>query len=252
MNDGVSLAISFVWVAAVVAVAEGLRRGGRVSFDVSRKIIHIGIGTWILPTVLLFHSRWLAAAPPAVFTLVNLLSLRFRWTKSMDAEAGSNAGTVWFPLSFMVLILSLWSAEGGKAAACAGLLALAWGDAAAALVGRRWGRHRYRAGDGWRSIEGSAAMFFFSALGIAVAGQAAMYAAGHGAGQVAGLAAGHAVGHAVGSATATLPYGLPFVAVGAVAATLLEAVGRRGSDNFLVPVGTAMLLWGLGQVLPIG
>jgi dolichol kinase len=43
-----------------------------------------------------------------------------------------------------------------------------------------------------------------------------------------------------------------FLATVAVAATLLEAVGRRGSDNFLVPVGTALLLWGLGMVLPMG
>jgi phytol kinase len=227
LNDGLALVLSFVWVPAVVAVAEGLRRSGRVSFGVSRKIIHIGIGTWILPTVLLFHSRWLAAAPPALFTLLNALSLRFRWTKSMDAEAGSNAGTVWFPFSFTVLILGLWGVEGGKAAACAGLLALAWGDAAAAVIGQRWGRHRYRTGDGWRSLEGSAAMLVFSSLAIVAAGAS------------------------IASMTGAHPYGLTRVAAGAVAATLLEAAGRRGSDNFLVPVGTALLLWGLGLVLPM-
>ena len=228
MNDGLALALSFVWIPAVVGVAEGLRRGDRISFGLSRKIIHVGIGTWILPTVLLFHSRWLAAAPPALFTLLNFLSYRYRWTKSMDAEAGSNAGTVWFPLSFAVLILGLWGVEGGKAAACAGLLALAWGDAAAAVVGQRWGRHRYRTGGGWRSLEGSAAMLVFSSLAIAAAGVAAS------------------------STTGAHPYGLARVVVVAVVATLLEAAGRRGSDNFLVPVGTALLLWGLGLLLPMG
>ena len=151
--------------------------------------------------MLLFHSRWLAAAPPALFTLVNFLSLRFRWTKSMDAEAGSNAGTVWFPFSFAMLILGLWGVEGGKAAACAGLLVLAWGDAAAAVIGRRWGRHRYRAGDGWRSLEGSAAMLVFSAVAIAVAGVA-----------VASRAGSH-------------PYGPARVAAVAVVATLLRGGG---------------------------
>jgi phytol kinase len=228
LNDGLAFALSFVWVAVVVAVSEGLRRGGRVSFGISRKIIHVGIGTWILPTVLLFHSRWLAAAPPALFTLLNFLSLRFRWTKSMDAEAGSNAGTVWFPFSFALLILGLWGREGGKAAICAGLLALAWGDAAAALIGYRWGRHRYRAGDTWRSLEGSAAMLVFSALAVTVAGVATASTAGG------------------------RPYSVAQVAAGAVVATLLEAAGRRGSDNFLVPVGTALFLWGLGLILPMG
>jgi phytol kinase len=228
LSDGLPLLLSFAWVAVVVGIAEVLRRDGRVSFDVSRKIIHIGIGSWILPTVLLFHSRWMAAAPPALFTLVNLLSLRFRWTKSMDAEAGSNAGTVWFPLSFTVLLLVLWGVEGGRTAVCAGLLALAWGDAAAALVGRRWGRHRYRTGDGWRSFEGSAAMLLFSLAAIIVAGRF------------------------VGSSEGLAPYGVARVLAGAVAATFLEAAGRRGFDNFLVPVGTAMLLWGLGRIIPMG
>ena len=65
MNDIWGIVLSIVYVLIVVGVAEGLRRSGRVSFDLSRKIIHVGIGSWILPTVLIFHSRLAAAAPPA-------------------------------------------------------------------------------------------------------------------------------------------------------------------------------------------
>ena len=224
MNDWAVLGVSFVYVLLVVGAAEGLRRARLVSFDLSRKIIHIGIGTWILPTVLLFHSRWLAALPPAVFVLLNLLSLRFRWTRAMDADAGSNIGTVLFPLSFVILLLGFWGAPGGRAATCSGLLALAWGDAAAALIGLRWGRHRYRAGSGWRSLEGSAAMLVFSLLAIFVSG----------------LAVG------------PHPYAPLLILGGALVASLLEATGRRGADNLLVPLGTALFLWGIGRLLPIG
>ncbi len=220
MTDAAALGVSFVYVVAVVGAAEGLRRGGVVSFDLSRKIIHIGVGTWVLPTVLLFHSGFVAAAPPAVFVVLNVLSLRGKWTRAMDAEAGSNIGTVLFPLSFMILLLVLWNLAGGKAAIAAGILSLAWGDAAAALIGKAWGRHRYRVGEGWRSFEGSAAMFAFSALGIAVAG----------------LVVGP---HA---------YRAGAVLAAAVLATLLEAGSRRGLDNLLVPIGTAALLWGIGRL----
>ena len=217
MSDGVALGLSFVYVLAVVGLAEWLRRSGRISFDLSRKIIHIGIGTWILPTVLLFHSRWAAATPPAIFVLLNLLSLRGKWSQAMDAEAGANLGTVLFPLSFVLLLLTLWDAAAGKAAIAAGLLSLAWGDAAAALIGLRWGRHRYRVGKSHRSLEGSAAMFVFSSLAVAVAGS---------------LAGPH-------------PYTLVSIARAAALATLLEAASRRGTDNLLVPLGTAYLLWGV-------
>ncbi len=219
MTDGYALLISLAYVMVIVGAAEALRRGGRVSFGVSRKIIHVGIGTWILPTLLLFDSRWIAASPPALFVLLNLLSLRGRWTRAMDAEAGSNVGTVLFPLSFVLLIVPFWAIPGGRAATAAGILCLAWGDAAAALVGQRWGRHRYRAGEGWRSVEGSAAMFVCSLAAVAVAG------------------------FAVGP-----PFGLLPVVLGAAVATGLEAVGRRGADNLMVPVGTTLFLWGLGQI----
>lgn len=219
MSDLRALGISFIYVLLVVGLAEGLRRTGRVSFDHSRKIIHIGIGTWILPTVLIFDSRLWAALPPAVFTAMNLLSLRNKWSRAMDAEAGENAGTVFFPLSFVLLILPLWGSPAGKAAITAGILSMAWGDAAAALIGRRWGRRRYRAGRNWRTMEGSAAMVAVSALAIAVAGRA------------------------VGS-----PFPWQLVAGGAVLAGLLEGASRKGADNLLVPLGTGYALWGALQL----
>lgn len=223
MTDALALLISFVFVPGVVAAVEALRRSERLSFDLSRKCVHVAIGTWILPTTLLFHSRWWAAFPPAVFVLLNLLSLRGRWTRAMDAEAGGNLGTVLFPLSFVLLLATLWDEPGGRAAICGGLLALAWGDAAAALIGIRWGAHRYRAGPGWRSLEGSAAMFVFSAIAVFVAG------AVHG-----------------------IPYPWWWVFATALAATLLEASGRRGTDNLVVPLGTSLLLWGYGRWAAFG
>jgi phytol kinase len=218
LSDWGWLGISFLYVILMVGLAEGLRRGGLVSFDLSRKIIHVSIGTWIIPTVLLFHSRWFALTPPAIFILLNLLSLRGRWSKAMDAEAGANLGTVLFPLSFVILLAALWDREGGRAAAAAGILTLAWGDAAAALIGIRWGRHRYRVGAGWRSLEGSAAMFVFSLVGVAVAG----------------------------ALVGPRPYPWIWVAVSAGIATALEAASRRGMDNLLVPLGTSLFLWGIG------
>lgn len=216
-GDGLGIALSFAYVLLVVGLAEHLRRSGRISFDVSRKIIHVGVGTWIIPTILIFEHAWAAALPPAVFVLLNLASRKLGLVKAMEEEAGENRGTVLFPLAFVVLILLLWNQPGGRAALGAGILVLAWGDAAAALIGRRWGRHRYRAGSGWRSLEGSSAMLLVSILAIVV------------------------MGRIMGAAYS------PFLVLAAAsAATLLEAASRWGADNLLVPLGTSFLLWGLG------
>ena len=218
MSDLLALALSGLWVILVVSVAELLRRGGRLSFPHSRKVIHVGIGTWILPTTLLFHSPVWAAMGPAAFVLLNLLSRRRRLIRAMEEETGENLGTVLFPISFLLLILGLWRFDGGRLAAAAGILSLAWGDAAAALVGRRFGRHRYTVGSSWRSIEGSLAMFVVTAIAIWAA-----------------------------AAVLEQPfYPVPLLLATSLLATLLEAFARRGFDNLLVPVGTALFLWSLG------
>lgn len=217
MTDLLATGLSFVWVAAVVGIAETLRRRGRIPFHVSRKIIHIGIGTWIIPTVLLYASPWWAAFPPALFVVLNLLSHRAKFVKAMDEQAGDNLGTILFPLAFVLLIALLWDLEHGKRAIAAGILVLAWGDASAAIVGQRWGRHRYPVGRGWRSLEGSAAMFGFSLLALVVAG----------------VVPGPSLG-------------VLAVLAGAAVATATEAGSRWGLDNLAVPLGTAFVVWGLG------
>lgn len=218
MTDVLATLISVGYIGGVVGSAEWLRRSGRLGFDHSRKWVHVGIGTWILPTALLYQSPFWAASLPAVFVLVNALSHRLKLVRAMDEESGDNLGTTLFPLAFVLAIALFWHQEGGRPALVGGILVLAWGDAAAALVGKRFGRHRYRVGSGYRSLEGSAAMFGCSALAIVAAGA---------------LAGGE-------------PYGWLPILGGAALATLLEAGSRWGFDNLLVPLGTAWFLWGLG------
>lgn len=45
-------------------------------------------------------------------------------------------------------------------------MAMTWGDALAALVGQRIGRHRYTIGQSSRTLEGSAVMFAVSAIAM--------------------------------------------------------------------------------------
>lgn len=84
-------------------------------------------------------------------------------------------------------------------AASMGMATIILGDTAAALVGRRWGRHRIRNG---RTIEGSSAFLVAALLGGVI-----------------------------------VP-GLPFVValMGALIGTLVEALSRRIDDNLSVPL----------------
>ena len=209
---------SALYVLAVLGLAEWARRRG-VASATTRKIVHVGVGSWIVPTYLLFESKWWAVAPALGFVLVNALSFRFRLIRSMEGEQ-RNVGTILYPLSIALLLA--WSFGTPKApCGAAGVLAMTYGDAAASLVGRRFGRRHYRVGSQTRTLEGSLAMAIVSYLAML----------------------GALLSMDVPLAA------MPWLALGiaALLATLLEAISLFGFDNLLVPLGAAAALcWSTG------
>jgi dolichol kinase len=119
-------------------------------------------------------------------------------------------------------------------AACVGL-----GDAAASLVGRRWGRRRW-AWSGGKSLEGSAAFALAAAAGLAAARLelALLSSAGGGGAAALGRLLAGGVAGAAGAGAAVLGWGAR-VGAAAGAASLMEAVLTGGNDNVVVPV----VLW---------
>jgi phytol kinase len=215
LSDPALCALSFAWVGLVIVAGETFRRAGGFAPDLTRKIVHVGVAAWALPTALWFDSPWWAAACPLVFVVLNALSYRWRLMAVIEEEGRGNPGTIYFPIAFALLILVLWPAE-GRAASVAGLYAMGFGDAAASIIGRRWGRHRYAGGGSPKSWEGSAAMFTFSFAFILLGTEPL----------VPGLA------------------WIPSLAA-AVAGTLAEAPAGRGLDNLTVPFVSAAVFRGL-------
>jgi phytol kinase len=220
-RDLIGLAASYAYASGLILVAEVLRRALGVPQELTRKLVHIGAGMWVFGVLALFDSWQIGVLPFATFILVNYLFYRYRVFGAMDA-ADSPPGTVYFALAITLLFGLLWRPEGAAdraPAAVAGAMALTWGDALAALVGRRWGRHRYRLGASGRSWEGSAVMFVASAVAIFLAlmllpgSSLSRYAPPIGAGRA-----------------------LPAALLGAGAAALAEAASPRGTDNLSVPL----------------
>lgn len=127
----------------------------------------------------------------------------------------------YFPLAFAGIIFLFF--ELSRALVVLTLMPMTWGDAFAAIIGRRFGRHRYRVFGATRSVEGSAAMFSFALLSVTLSGL------------VFGLDVARALG-----------FGLALATV----ATLAEAISVRGLDNLLVPAACAAVGWAMrGWVL---
>jgi phytol kinase len=225
-SDFIGLAASYSYATTLLVVGELLRRMYGHKQDLTRKIIHIGAGMWVFGVLVLFDHWEIGILPFATFIFFNYLFYRYRVFGAMDAESNS-PGTVYFAISVTLLFGLLWRPDGPVdrvPIAVAGVMAMTWGDALAALIGKRIGQHRYRVGQSERSWEGSAAMFLASAV--------AMFF-------VLLLLPGSSLSpHSIPSHTGQA---LSAALVGAAGATLVEAVSPHGTDNLTVPLVAALL-----------
>ncbi|MDF2628513.1 MAG: hypothetical protein K0R39_2344 [Symbiobacteriaceae bacterium] len=207
-QDLMALLYSYLYIGGVVVVGELAKRGG-MSTEIARKIIHVGVGLWIFGTLALFTNPYVAAIPPVTAAMGNWVIHKKRLLQSTEAEP-ENLGTVWFPISFAILILTMWDTP---TAIAGGVMAMTIGDAVAATVGIRWGRRSYATFGGRRkSLEGSAAMFAGAFISIWL---------------VMGLYS-EFVGLAV---------------LAAVVATCTEALGIKGRDNLWVPLSAGLTIY---------
>jgi dolichol kinase len=151
-------------LALILAGAELLRRWGRVPPEVSRKTVHLGTGALVCVFPWLFQSVATVAALSAGFLLL-MMFLRSRKLLSAvgDVERAS-VGELLFPVSVGLLF---WLAHDRPAFYVAPLLVLVVPDAAAALVGKTYGRVLFEVEQGERkSLEGSLMFFLLTFLAV--------------------------------------------------------------------------------------
>ena len=217
--DYTALLISYAYVFGVIALAELLRRAGKRSVDFTRKFIHIGVGMWVVGTVLLFETWYLAMIPPLSFVAINALSYLRGTIKAMEVSDRANLGTIYFPISFAALVYVFWHQP---VLMVASLMPMTWGDAMAAIVGQRYGHNRYSVRGRTRSLEGSIAMLLWSWVWTWMALMIMPLLLG----------------------TPMPNWLLAMLSAGAIAlvCTLVEALSPWGLDNLTVPAAAALVL----------
>ena len=206
----------YLYVLAVIFVSGKLDKFQGISSKMSRKFLHIMIGNlpFIIPFFTLATFPTLVAAP---FILVTFLATPYSPFKSVNRKLqglaeitgeGHRWGLVFYAISYTCLAF-LFAQKSYVIAA--GILPMAYGDAAASIVGEKFGRHKY-ALVARKSLEGSAAMFLVT---------------------LASLTAGLIFFSVI--------YGFSFLSKipallsVAVVATLVEGFSPMGFDNLTVP-----------------
>ncbi|MCW4051168.1 MAG: hypothetical protein NWE89_15705 [Candidatus Bathyarchaeota archaeon] len=183
----------------------------------SRKFLHAMIGN--LPLIMPFFTEnifpFLVASPFIVATYMVSPYGPWPWLReklsflSDITEEGHFTGPMLYAVSYSILAL-LYGTNSYIVAA--GVFPMAYGDSSAAIIGSRYGKHRFRVFEE-KSVEGCAGMFLGSLVSL-VAGM--LYFS-----SIYGF-----------SFNAQL---VPILAVSAVV-TVAEAVTPRGLDNVTVPL----------------
>lgn len=139
--------------------------------ELFRKILHC-ILLFSLPVFVYGYGRWQTAALAALGfavvvypILVMLEKLRGFSRVTTERKKGELKHSLLLVFGMFALVITVcWGILGKRWLVLASVYAWGFGDAAAALVGKRWGRHKihWKHTDGKKSAEGSNAMFFCS------------------------------------------------------------------------------------------
>lgn len=188
-----------------------------LSPEISRKMVHIGLGLTTLSFPWIFSESWPVWIMCGV-SIITLLGLRHR--KFRDNLGGAlhsierqSFGEICFPLSVAILF---HFSHNEPVFYIVPLLVLTLADAFAAIVGVRYGQSHYDAAEGIKSIEGS--LFFFITAFLCI--QIPLL-----------LMSSYANSHIILVAL--------FIAL---LIMLCEAVSWQGLDNLFIPLGAYMVL----------
>lgn len=149
----------------------------RIPDELFRKILHC-ILLFSLPVFVYGYGRWQTAAlaalgfAAAVYPILVLLEkLRGFSRVTTERKKGELKHSLLLVFGMFALVIAVcWGLFDRRWLVLASVYAWGFGDAAAALVGKRWGKHkiRWKHTDGKKSAEGSNAMFLCSLVSTLV------------------------------------------------------------------------------------
>lgn len=164
-----------LYVIPAAAIMLTARRFLNIPDELFRKILHCILLGAYLPLLFAFDTWWISAGFVAVLIVIiyPILALagRIPAFSSFVNERKQGEFKSSMVLALVTAILSIcicWGLFGDRLLVLACVYAWGVGDAFAALVGKRFGRHRIRLpfADPRKSAEGSAAMFLASLLSV--------------------------------------------------------------------------------------
>ena len=152
----IPLAAVFLYLTILVIIAETMSRLLPDDPELTRKVVHIGSGNVILLAWWFDISRTVIVGAAIIAAAIAITSYLIPILPSIESVGRKSFGTFFYAISMGILAACFWLDT--PQYAVIGILVMAWGDGMAAIIGQRFGKHKYKIGDINKSWEGSLAM----------------------------------------------------------------------------------------------
>ena len=173
LNGFAAMSVYFAIAATTVLL---LRFTIKIPHEVFRKTLHFVLLGSVFVFVFAFDNWYISALAAIIFEIIvyPILILFEKLKKYSEITTERKKGELKASLMlvftmFAIVIAVCWGLMKDKYLVIASILAWGVGDAFAALIGKRFGKHKIKAShaDGKKSYEGTIAMFLFSCISVA-------------------------------------------------------------------------------------
>ena len=205
----------FFFIISLILLSELGYEKNILAASSNRIIIHIVTGLAVSASPFLFLNNTQPILLASLFLLVNLISYKKNKLKSFHNIERISLGTVYFPLSFIIISGLFWEYSYQIASS---FIVLAIADPLASFVGNRnKKKHIYNLAGDEKSIEGSAAMFIATMVLLTVASSFIFIN--------------------FDNLNTTIA-----IITCSIAITISEAISFKGSDNLTIPITTFLFI----------
>lgn len=208
--------VEVIYIFIVIGLMDKLVESGFPS-DLSRKIIHIAAGSYLMFWPLFDPTHWtkfLNVAMPFIWVLLFLSKGLSKNTEDPAVKTMTRTGNprelLRGPLMFALMMVIIGIVFFNKFAGVAGMAMLTWGDGLAPYFGQKFGKIKFKTLGTEKTLTGSLTVFIAGFIGTLL------------------------MLLITGVATGGIPWAM--LALLALVAMIVEALSPRDIDNILIPV----------------
>ncbi len=168
---------TLVYIIGIITLMEKMVDRQFLSSDLSRKVIHVAAGSWIL--FWFFYDKrpgdfsWLLnVVVPFLFFLTFLYKGMFAPPEDKDVKTMTRTGNprelLRGPLYFTITMIVIGTLFYGTYVGALAMAVVGWGDGLAPYFGKKYGSRKFKTLGREKTLEGTLAMFIFSIIGAVV------------------------------------------------------------------------------------